>query len=132
MPPDQPEPPPDRAEPPPDQPEPGPTAAGFDATFSAVPASPGLRKPKHPGDRRLHPRARIDWPPLLHAAGFTDIDMAERPAWHALWTRLYQVALDLGDPGDDTPLADLQDEARRRLPLAGLRRRVVVTATAPA
>lgn len=86
-------------------------------------------QPKHPGDRRLPPRARIDWPPLLHAAGFTDIDMAERPGWHALWTRLYQVALDLGDPGDDTLLADLQDEARRRLPLAGLRRRVVVTAT---
>jgi hypothetical protein len=55
--------------------------------------------------------------------------MAERPEWHALWTRLYQVALDLGDPGDDTPLADLQDEARHRLPLASLRRRVVVTAT---
>jgi len=55
--------------------------------------------------------------------------MAEQPGWHALWTRVYQVALDLGDPGDDTALADLQDEARRRLPLTGLSRRVVVTAT---
>jgi Methyltransferase domain len=223
-PPSHPEPPPSHPEPPPGQPQPAPTAAGFDATFSAVPASPGLRKvwqlampelppeiepfsfvslgllrhvaralnlapgqtlvdlgcgrggpglwlartanvsltgvdfspvaieqatqraalfglagrarlvltnwqPKHPGDRRLPPRARIDWPPLLRKAGFTDIDMAERPGWHALWTRLYQVALDLGDPGDDTLLADLQDEARRRLPLAGLRRRVVVTAS---
>jgi SAM-dependent methyltransferase len=86
-------------------------------------------QPKHPGDRRLPPRARIDWPPLLRTAGFTDINMAERPGWHALWTRVYQVALDLGDPGDDTALADLQEEARRRLPLAGLSRRVVVTAT---
>jgi SAM-dependent methyltransferase len=86
-------------------------------------------QPKHPGDRRLPTRARIDWPPLLRAAGFADINMAERPGWHALWTRVYQVALDLGDPGDDTALADLQDEARRRLPLAGLSRRVVVTAT---
>jgi SAM-dependent methyltransferase len=39
---------------------------------------------------------------------------------NALWTRVYQVALDLGDPGDDTALADLQDEARHRLPLVGL------------
>ena len=86
-------------------------------------------QPRHPGDRRLPARARIDWPPLLRAAGFTDIDMAEQPGWHALWTRVYQVALDLGDPGDDTAPADLQDEARRRLPLTGLSRRVVVTAT---
>jgi hypothetical protein len=49
--------------------------------------------------------------------------------WHILWTRVYQVALDLGDPRDDTGLADLQDEARRSLPLVGLSRRVVVTAT---
>jgi SAM-dependent methyltransferase len=105
------------------------------ATHARQLLRPGARlvltnwQPKHPGDRRLPPRARIDWPPLLRKAGFTDIDMAERPEWHALWTRLYQVALDLGDPGDDTLLADLQDEARRRLPLAGLRRRVVVTAS---
>jgi SAM-dependent methyltransferase len=274
MPPNQPEPPSDHAEPPPDQPEPVPTAAGFDATFLAVPASPGLRKvwqlatpelppeiepfsfvslgllrhvaealnlvpgqtladlgcgrggpglwlartanvslvgvdfspvaveqatqrvalfglagrarfvagdlthtglphhsadaavsvdafhfaadpnaaatharqllrpgarlvltnwqPNHPGDRRLPARARIDWPPLLRAAGFTDINMAERPEWHALRIRVYQIALGLGDPGDDTALADLQDEARHRLPLAGLSRRVVVTATTPA
>lgn len=274
MPPDHAEPPPGRPEPPPGQPEPAATAAGFDATFSAVPASPGLRKvwqlampelppeiepfsfvslsllrhvaealnlvpgqtlvdlgcgrggpglwlartanvslvgvdfspvaveqatqrvalfglagrarfvtgdftrtglpghsadaavsvdafhfaadpnaaatharqvlrpgarlvltnwqPNHPGDRRLPARARIDWPPLLHAAGFTDVNMAERPEWHALRTRVYQIALDLGDPGDDPALADLQDEARHRLPLAGLSRRVVVTATNPA
>ena len=48
-PPDHPEPPPSRPEPPPGRPEPpqdqpAPTAAEFDATFSAVPASPGLRR----------------------------------------------------------------------------------------
>ena len=69
---------------------------------------------------------------LLHAAGFTDINMAERPEWHALRTRVYQIALDLGDPGDDIALADLQDEARHRLPLAGLSRRVVITCLRPA
>jgi hypothetical protein len=49
-----------------------------------------------------------------------------------LYTRVYQVALGLDDPRDDAPLADLQDEARQRLPLADLIHRVVVTAIAPA
>jgi hypothetical protein len=42
-----------------------------------------------------------------------------------------QAALDLGDPRDDAALADLQQEARKQLPLADLTRRVVVTAVAP-
>ncbi len=57
--------------------------------------------------------------------------MEARPGWHRTVTRVYQVALDLGDPGDDGLLADLQDEARQRLPIAGLQHRVVVTATTP-
>ncbi len=58
-------------------------------------------------------------------------EMQDRAEWHDLYTRVYQVALDLGDPRDDTSLADLQDEARQRLPMADLMRRVVVTANAP-
>jgi ubiquinone/menaquinone biosynthesis C-methylase UbiE len=88
-------------------------------------------QPEDPGDSRLRPRSRIDWPPLLHNAGFTSIEMQDRAEWHDLYTRVYQVALDLGDPRDDTSLADLQDEARQRLPMADLMRRVVVTANAP-
>ncbi len=57
--------------------------------------------------------------------------MAARPEWQDLYTRVYRVALDLGDPGGDAVLADLQHEARLRLPLADLSHRVVVTATAP-
>ena len=57
--------------------------------------------------------------------------MQARPEWHDTFTRVYRVALSLGDPGDDALLADLQDEARQRLPLAGLQDRVVVVATAP-
>jgi hypothetical protein len=57
--------------------------------------------------------------------------MEARPEWHDLWTRVYRAALDLGDPGDDEPLADLQGEARLRLPVADLLDRVAVTATAP-
>jgi ubiquinone/menaquinone biosynthesis C-methylase UbiE len=88
-------------------------------------------QPKDPNDPRLPGRMRIDWPRRLRSAGFTDIEMAARPAWHDLWTRVYRVALDLGDPGGDALLADLQDEARHRLPAANLIRRVAVTATAP-
>ena len=88
-------------------------------------------QPKLPGDPRLPGRSRIDWPLLLRSAGFTGIAMQARPEWHDAFTRVYQVALDLGDPGDDALLADLQDEARQRLPVADLMHRVAVTATAP-
>jgi ubiquinone/menaquinone biosynthesis C-methylase UbiE len=88
-------------------------------------------QPNVPGDSRLPTRARIDWPSLLRGAGFTRVEMEARPEWHDTYTRVYRVALDLGDPGDDALLADLQDEARQRLPLAGLQDRVVVVATAP-
>jgi SAM-dependent methyltransferase len=88
-------------------------------------------QPKVPGDSRLPDRARIDWLPLLRGAGFTGVEMQARPEWHDTYTRVYQVALSLGDPGDDALLADLQDEARQQLPLAGLKDRVVVIATAP-
>lgn len=88
-------------------------------------------QPKAPDDTRLPGRIRINWPPLLRNAGFTAIEMQAQPEWHDLWTRIYQVALDLGDPGDDALLADLQDEARHQLPIADLTHRVVITATAP-
>ena len=57
--------------------------------------------------------------------------MEARPRWHDLWTRVYRIALDLGDPGGDVLLADLQDEARSRLSIADLCHRVTVIATAP-
>jgi ubiquinone/menaquinone biosynthesis C-methylase UbiE len=88
-------------------------------------------QPEIPGDERLPARLRIDWPRLLRGAGFADVGVEARPEWHDLYTRVYRIALDLGDPRDDSALASLQDEARRRLPEAGLTRRVVVTATAP-
>ena len=88
-------------------------------------------QPKVPGDARLAGRAGIDWPPLLGSAGFTSIEVEARAEWHDTWTRVYQVALDLGDPGEDGLLADLQDEARQHLPLADLRHRAVVSGSAP-
>jgi ubiquinone/menaquinone biosynthesis C-methylase UbiE len=83
------------------------------------------------GDARLPTRMGIYWPELLRSAGFADIEIEARPEWHDLWTRVYRIALDLGDPGGDALLADLQDEARSRLPMADLLHRITVTATAP-
>jgi ubiquinone/menaquinone biosynthesis C-methylase UbiE len=88
-------------------------------------------QPKAPGDTRLLDRTNIDWPPLLRSAGFADIEMEARPEWHDTWTRVHRVALDLGDPGGDNLLADLQDEARQRLPQADLLHRIVVIGIAP-
>jgi SAM-dependent methyltransferase len=88
-------------------------------------------QPKVPDDARVPGRLRADWPQVLRSAGFTDIELEARPEWHDLWTRVYRVALDLGDPGDDAMLAGLQDEARHRLPVASLVHRVAVAATAP-
>jgi hypothetical protein len=80
---------------------------------------------------RLPARLRIDWPRLLRGAGFGDVGVEAQPEWHDLYTRTYRAAIDLRDPHDDSGLASLQDEARRRLPEAGPTRRVVVTATVP-
>jgi SAM-dependent methyltransferase len=89
-------------------------------------------QPKTPDGARLPRRTRINWSQLLHNARFAEIQIQALPEWHDLWTRVYQIALDLGDPAGDTVLADLQDEARHRLPVADLAHRVVVTATRPA
>jgi ubiquinone/menaquinone biosynthesis C-methylase UbiE len=112
----------------------GPPAAAAEARRILRPAGRLVLtnwQPKIPGDERLPARLRVDWPRLLHGAGFADVGVEARPEWHDLYTRVYRIALDLGDPRDDAGLASLQDEARRRLPEAGLTRRVVVTATAP-
>jgi hypothetical protein len=55
--------------------------------------------------------------------------LSEGPRWHE--ERVYRIALDAGDPAGDTALADLQDEARRRLETADLVDRVVATGTKP-
>jgi ubiquinone/menaquinone biosynthesis C-methylase UbiE len=82
-------------------------------------------------DSRLPSRLRIDWAAALRSVGLVDLEVESRPEWHALFTRVYRVALDLGAPGEDVALARLQDEARQRLPIAALVDRVMVTATRP-
>jgi ubiquinone/menaquinone biosynthesis C-methylase UbiE len=88
-------------------------------------------QPRTPDDVRLPSRMRIDWAAALRLVGFAEVQVESRAEWHALFTRVYRVALELGDPGDDAALAKMQDEARRHLPLAELVDRVVVTATRP-
>jgi hypothetical protein len=67
----------------------------------------------------------------LASAGFAEVRVEARPEWHELFTRVFQVALEFGDPGQDVGLASLQDEARRALPMAQLVDRVVGRATRP-
>jgi ubiquinone/menaquinone biosynthesis C-methylase UbiE len=89
-------------------------------------------QPRSSANPQLPSRMRIDWAQTLRSAGFAEVRVEPRPEWHDLFTRVFQVALDLGDPGDDVGLASLQDEARQALPKVHLVDRVVGTATRPA
>ena len=76
-------------------------------------------------DERLSLRVRrADLGAGLHQAGFTDIEVRERPSWlareHALWEEA--VAL---DPGDDPALRSLHAEGVKSLEWTGLLRRVL-------
>ncbi|GAA3756715.1 SAM-dependent methyltransferase [Salinactinospora qingdaonensis] len=87
--------------------------------------------PHQPRDTRLPPRHRdTDWPSVLRHIGFTRIEVVAQPSWNSAYQAIYRLALQHGEAGDDTALAGLQDEARRRLPTAHLLQRVAVTATA--
>ena len=88
-------------------------------------------QPRSPADSQLPSRMRIDWAATLGSAGFADVWVESRLEWHDLFTRVFKVALELGDPGEDVGLASLQDEARRALPMAQLLDRIVGTATRP-
>jgi hypothetical protein len=88
-------------------------------------------QPRDPVDPRLPTRMGIDWAQTLASAGCAEVWVEARPEWHELFTRVFQVALEFGDPGQDVGLASLQDEARRALPMAQLVDRVVGTATRP-
>ena len=88
-------------------------------------------QPRNPEDSQLPSPLRIDWGQTLRRAGFAEVVVEARPEWHQRVTRVFEVALELGDPGEDVGLASLQDEARRVLPMVHLEERVVLTATCP-
>jgi hypothetical protein len=89
-------------------------------------------QPRTIGDERLRPAVRdLDWIRLLRDTGFADVAMEARPEWHESYERIYRTALEQGDPGDDSALADLQAEASARLEVAHLVQRVAVAARRP-
>src|SRR5579859_3827019 len=82
-------------------------------------------------DERLAPRLRrVNLAADLRQAGFTDVEVRDRPSWlareHALWEEAAAL-----DPGDDPALRSLHDEAVRSLQWTGLLRRVLAVATKP-
>jgi SAM-dependent methyltransferase len=99
--------------------------------------SPGGRavltnwEPLTPDDERLPERLRrVDLRAGLTAAGFVDVEVAERPGWRAAERAMWEQAAAL-DPGDDPALRSFHDEGVRALHVFDLVRRVIATATAP-
>ena len=82
-------------------------------------------------DERLSPRIRrANLGAGLHQAGFTDVEVRERPSWlaqeHALWEETVTL-----DPGDDPALRSLHAEGVKSLQWNTLLRRVLAVATNP-
>jgi SAM-dependent methyltransferase len=86
-------------------------------------------EPSDRADERLSARLRrADLAVGLRQAGFTDIEVRDRPSWLACERALWEEAAAL-DPGEDPALQSLHAEAVRSLRWADLLRRVLVVAT---
>jgi len=80
-------------------------------------------------DERLSPRLRrANLADGLRRAGFTDVEVRDRPSWLAREHALWEEAVALG-PGDDPALRSLHEEGVRSLQWAALLRRVLAVAT---
>ncbi len=88
-------------------------------------------EPVDRADERLSPRLRrVDLGAGLRQAGFTDVEVRDRPSWLAREQALWEEAAAL-DPGDDPALRSLHEEGVRSLRWAALLRRVLAVATSP-
>ncbi len=88
-------------------------------------------EPFDPGDERLPDRLRqVNLRAGLAAAGFSDVDVQERPRWRAAERSMWEEAAVLSF-GDDPALQSFHDEAVRSLDTFNLIRRVMATAVAP-
>jgi len=88
-------------------------------------------EPVDPEDERLSPKLRVvDLAAGLSAAGFTEVEVRERPAWRKRERGIWEEAVAL-DPGTDPALRSFYDEAAGSLGRFGLLRRVLAVATAP-
>jgi SAM-dependent methyltransferase len=84
-----------------------------------------------PDDERVSQRLRrVRLGADLAAAGFTSVQVADRPAWRAAERAMWEEAVTLS-PGDDPALRSFHDEGVRSLDTFALLRRVMATATAP-
>jgi SAM-dependent methyltransferase len=82
-------------------------------------------------DDRIPERLRlVDLHGGLTAAGFASVEVLDRPAWRERERAMWEEAAAL-DPGEDPALQSLHDEGVGVLPIFGLMRRVMATATAP-
>jgi SAM-dependent methyltransferase len=82
-------------------------------------------------DERLSSRVRrANLGAGLRQAGFTDVEVRDRPSWlareHALWAEAVTL-----DPGDDPALRSLHAEGVKSLRWTALLRRVLAVATSP-
>jgi SAM-dependent methyltransferase len=66
----------------------------------------------------------------LHQAGFTDVEVRDRPSWLAREHALWEEAVTL-DPGEDPALQSLHAEGVKSLQWTTLLRRVLAVATNP-
>src|SRR6266571_245534 len=88
-------------------------------------------EPREPGDERLPARLRQVGPGAgLTAAGFTDVEVFDRPGWRDRERAMWAEAAAL-DPGEDQALISFHNEALRAPLVLELTRRVMATATAP-
>lgn len=88
-------------------------------------------EPADRDDERLPARLRrVDLAAGLAGAGFTDIEVRERPAWRERERAVWEEAATI-DPGDDPALVSFHGEGVRSLEHFALIRRVLAVATAP-
>lgn len=84
-----------------------------------------------PADERVPPRLRrMNLRQDLSAAGFTDVQVHEKPDWREAERAMWQEAL-AAPPDSDPAIQSMQSEGRRVLDMFGSVRRVFGTATAP-
>jgi SAM-dependent methyltransferase len=88
-------------------------------------------EPAEPGDERLPARLRqVDLGAGLTAAGFTEVEVRDRPGWQDRERAMWAQAAAL-DPGDDPALVSFHNEGLRAPVVIDLTRRVLAAATAP-
>jgi SAM-dependent methyltransferase len=88
-------------------------------------------EPLDRNDERLSPRIRrADLSAGLHQAGFTDVEVRDRPSWLARERALWEETVTL-DPGNEPALRSLHAEGVKSLPWTALLRRVMAVATNP-